>query len=489
MQTLRQAQEWSARSKAIFKKYDPDGNGYINRNNLRKLITSISQRQISEREIDQCISEADSNGNGLIEFDEFVEWLLKPTATVRMGDTGLEFFDLEAVLRPLYKVYDANGDGNISMEEFVECQSILRNSLGLRSCTSEERFIRSFTGPAGFETQTPESPKGVLEAEPVRIFSKVDTDHSQSVSFREFVDWQREALRKAGTRSEHLEELLPALARQLQRVFKFSTDDDEEDDSQCDQKVLQRIIDNLAQFSTQIWTSKEVTAKRLSLFDGVKHYTNRWSEPPIGLNIHRLTAKHLATSASSFTRNVLSTDFDLLVIPELESHIDAVDPRRWLAKLIRKVTYKSGKTKEDDPAYYEFQSLQWTMTDKAKVLFDTAWESLPPELKVFCLLKVEANFGVRLQWSGVQRALERSTQFGIFTAAQHQEYNKAMELRVLKAMKEEDIVADIPRAKAKETLMERLKTRVVQRPREVMATLSDLEIFKVSSVWADFMMS
>jgi len=40
--------------------------------------------------------QADKNKNGIIEYNEFIEWLQQPMGTVRMGSQGLEYFDLEA---------------------------------------------------------------------------------------------------------------------------------------------------------------------------------------------------------------------------------------------------------------------------------------------------------------------------------------------------------------------------------------------------------
>ena len=45
---------------------------------------------------------------------------------------------------------------------------------------------------------------------------------------------------------EELEELLPALARQLKRVFKFDEQGEKDGREECDSRVLQKIVDNLA---------------------------------------------------------------------------------------------------------------------------------------------------------------------------------------------------------------------------------------------------
>ena len=51
---------------------------------------------------------------------------------------------MEACVRPLYDVYDQDGDGLVSMEEFIGCQTILQNSLGLKSKVSLETSLKVF---------------------------------------------------------------------------------------------------------------------------------------------------------------------------------------------------------------------------------------------------------------------------------------------------------------------------------------------------------
>ena len=51
---------------------------------------------------------------------------------------------LQACVRPLYDVYDQDGDGLVSMEEFIGCQTILQNSLGLKSKVSLETSLKVF---------------------------------------------------------------------------------------------------------------------------------------------------------------------------------------------------------------------------------------------------------------------------------------------------------------------------------------------------------
>lgn len=50
--------------------FDVDGNGLIDREELRKVMSSLNE-SLSEEELDAMIKEADINGDGLISFEEF----------------------------------------------------------------------------------------------------------------------------------------------------------------------------------------------------------------------------------------------------------------------------------------------------------------------------------------------------------------------------------------------------------------------------------
>ncbi|CAE7432447.1 CML10 [Symbiodinium natans] len=479
-------QSWSSKTKEIFQKWDVHGTGVITRKRLRELLSQVAGKAVTEEEIERCIAEADKNHNGLIEYNEFIEWLQQPCATVRMGSQGLEYFSLEAAVRPLYDVYDQNGDGLVSMEEFVQCQTILQNCLGLRSQTAaplEDQFKKQLGKPEGSASLS------VFDNSPKRVFGQVDADKSKGITFEEFLEWQRTRLVEARTPSKELEELLPALARQLKRVFRFDDSAEQDATGECDSKVLQKIVDNLAKFCVEIWSKKEedeTKAKDIKVLMGkTRHYTNRWTEPPVGLNVKKLKAKFLATeSCTKVTENM---DLDLMVIPILAEG-DDVNPRSrvWLAQIIQKVTMKDGKVREDDPVYYEFESLSWHKTDDAMYKFHTALDALPPELRMFSLLKAEADFGAKIAWEQVEKVLNRCLGHGIMNATQVAEYKNSMELRVMKALKEEDLLSGLTAEESQKKVRDNLMA-VSQRPQEIMAMMSDLKVFKVSSVWADFM--
>ncbi|KAJ8308336.1 hypothetical protein KUTeg_013210 [Tegillarca granosa] len=56
--------------KEAFKVFDMDGNGFISRQELRCVMTNLGEK-LSDEEIDEMIREADSNGDGQVDYEEF----------------------------------------------------------------------------------------------------------------------------------------------------------------------------------------------------------------------------------------------------------------------------------------------------------------------------------------------------------------------------------------------------------------------------------
>lgn len=57
----------------IFSHYDHNENGVIDRGEFRALLDALDAR-LTEEEIDAGLRAVDTNGNGQIEFEEFLEW-------------------------------------------------------------------------------------------------------------------------------------------------------------------------------------------------------------------------------------------------------------------------------------------------------------------------------------------------------------------------------------------------------------------------------
>ncbi|KAK9146558.1 hypothetical protein Sjap_006461 [Stephania japonica] len=86
--------------------FDKDGDGCITIEELATVIRSLDQNP-TEQELHDMISEVDIDGNGTIEFGEFLNLMAK-----KMKET-----DAEEELKEAFKVFDKDQNGYISANE------------------------------------------------------------------------------------------------------------------------------------------------------------------------------------------------------------------------------------------------------------------------------------------------------------------------------------------------------------------------------------
>ena len=66
-----------------FKVFDRDNNGFISAAELRHVMTSIGEK-LTDEEVDEMIREADIDGDGQINYEEFVR-VISPSLLIRRG--------------------------------------------------------------------------------------------------------------------------------------------------------------------------------------------------------------------------------------------------------------------------------------------------------------------------------------------------------------------------------------------------------------------
>ncbi len=112
----------------VFKLIDQDGSGSISNAELGFLMKSIGQNP-TPAELQDMINEADTNHNGAIELNEFVELMAK-----KINETNKEDEMMEA-----FSIFDRNGDGYITENEL----KLVMNYLGEQLSEDEMRRMIS----------------------------------------------------------------------------------------------------------------------------------------------------------------------------------------------------------------------------------------------------------------------------------------------------------------------------------------------------------
>merc|ERR1712226_1049153 len=99
-------QELSEYKKA-FQLFDKDNNGTITSKELGNVTRSLGDNP-TDSELQDMINEVDEDGNGTIDFNEFIHMLTSETKHV----------DNEDDVRDAFRVFDKDGSGYLSIAEF-----------------------------------------------------------------------------------------------------------------------------------------------------------------------------------------------------------------------------------------------------------------------------------------------------------------------------------------------------------------------------------
>ncbi|KAL3874519.1 hypothetical protein ACJMK2_037525 [Sinanodonta woodiana] len=92
--------------KEAFRLFDKDGNGSITTKELGTVMKSVGQNP-SEAELQDMVNEIDTDGNGIIEVNDFI---------IMMGKKMKEA-DTEEEIKDVFNIFDRDGNGFICNEE------------------------------------------------------------------------------------------------------------------------------------------------------------------------------------------------------------------------------------------------------------------------------------------------------------------------------------------------------------------------------------
>jgi len=111
-------EEQIAEFKEAFSLFDKDGDGTITTKELGTVMRSLGQNP-TEAELQDMINEVDADGNGTIDFPEFLTMMAR-----KMKDT-----DSEEEIREAFRVFDKDGNGFISAAELRHVMTNLGEKL------------------------------------------------------------------------------------------------------------------------------------------------------------------------------------------------------------------------------------------------------------------------------------------------------------------------------------------------------------------------
>ncbi|XP_070538757.1 calmodulin-like [Ptychodera flava] len=114
------SEEQIAEFKEAFSFFDMDGDGKITTKELGIVMRSLGQYP-TEAQLRDMINEADADGNGTIDFPEFLTMMARKTK-----DTDSE---LENEIREAFRVFDRDGNGFISASELRHVMTNLGEKL------------------------------------------------------------------------------------------------------------------------------------------------------------------------------------------------------------------------------------------------------------------------------------------------------------------------------------------------------------------------
>jgi len=487
-----------------FTDWDSDGSGTIDKFELATIMYKISS-SMSEREIDKLLGVIDTNGDGLIDFKEFVGWLTDREADRTVGNDGwIEKFDIHTLLRPMFNVFDRNKDGLIRRSELQECSQILGNSLSIHPASTNDCLVLDWK----------------------------ELPAKEEVSFQDFVDWQVKHLQKSGIPNNQLPTLLEELCESMQIIFDIDQLNQKGVENSKVHEALNDSVMKVADATRRIYTKKLASLDNMGS-EAAAVQEPIWVNPPKANDMHLLArvcamrcgirllnfqeegsiepavdrnSKQRTTSSShrpgkgarrpshpslgAGRRLSVRSELRLaigqisLCIPDLSSSMTAKN-RPWLAKVTRQRADPDKKGMIEDILIYSLdrETSKWyEYEDKAR--FEKMRRSLPGALQLFALLEAQALFG-ELSWSAAKGAMEAAEREGLLSEEAAEKYIEHMEAKAEDHIRDIRTDAEISQLDSiEEAAQEYLEEHVKVSPLEILAVLCDLRVVKVpDDVW------
>ncbi|CAI9104341.1 OLC1v1002989C1 [Oldenlandia corymbosa var. corymbosa] len=117
--------------KQVFNKYDTNKDGKISPEEYKAILKATGKGNFLTKEVEKIFEVADLDGDGFIDFKEFVE------AQKKGG--GLKTVDLQSAFRG----FDKDGDGKITVEEVFELLRKLGERCSMQDCRKMVQAVDS----------------------------------------------------------------------------------------------------------------------------------------------------------------------------------------------------------------------------------------------------------------------------------------------------------------------------------------------------------
>ncbi|TXG64313.1 hypothetical protein EZV62_011307 [Acer yangbiense] len=114
-------------TRQVFDKFDSNKDGKISQSEYKAILTAIGQEDVSG-EVAKIFQVVDLDGDGFIDFKEFMEVYKKG---------GVRTRDIQSAFR----MFDKNSDGKISAEEILEILQRLGERCNLQDCRKMVRAV------------------------------------------------------------------------------------------------------------------------------------------------------------------------------------------------------------------------------------------------------------------------------------------------------------------------------------------------------------
>jgi len=517
---LTQAETDNTAIKAAFRKWDLDGDGTIDKYELMMVMRQLCH--VDESDLEALLQEADTNQDGEVQYEEFVDWLMKPAVNSQV----MAIFDYSDVLRPLFDAYDRGGSGAITFEEFQECHDILhgafemnnneaedeedkvekkvmvkRNEVHEANKTDEVQSTLDKTNKQDAERNDRKTHKHdalLMSEDSTSAFKLTDANNDGQVTFREFVNWMRDFIDESDIDKAEIQMLAARVGMMLRSCLKQIDIVQESGFGDKDKAEVETFKDFMMHLSST--TAHFTETLRPTDYNPKESTGTMWSEPPTGMNVDRLKACHMKFFPLNM-RKVKEVHLSVLCVP-LPGNADKPEERIWIGEVVRRVDYKGsrpvGQPRVEKPAYYGYERDRFSWVPicskgvskgsklKGSEVFQEALDNLDPEMGLFCLLKTEANFGIELRWKQIKSGLESAVDIGFLNQSDVDKYENEVRRVASQAVKTGWAVASDSQAAADLAVEEFLIKEVYLRPRQVMAMLTELGIVKLSPVWKDY---